>query len=152
MLIAHPENNLFAAGRIIFYDLKGHDHGFVVFKLERERPAMTCHQNRLFYIKDKFINMFDMNTGRDHSLLTFRRGTIGQVPPPRTISYNPSDNTLLLSSDHEGGMYETYAVPSDISGGPYEAQFDLRRGPGKCSIYIARNKFAVFEKNSNVSF
>lgn len=42
MLAAHPEHNLFAAG---------HDTGMIVFKLERERPAMATHGNLLFYIK-----------------------------------------------------------------------------------------------------
>lgn len=42
VLAAHPEHNLFAAG---------HDTGMIVFKLERERPAMATHGNLLFYIK-----------------------------------------------------------------------------------------------------
>ena len=29
----------------------GHDNGMIVFKLERERPAYTVHQNALYYIK-----------------------------------------------------------------------------------------------------
>jgi coatomer protein complex subunit alpha (xenin) len=113
---------------------------------------MTIHQNRLFYVKDKVIKVFDMDSGIDSPLLTFRRGTLGQVPPPKYLSYNPSENTLLMTSDHEGGIYETYPLPSDISGGPYEATFDLRRGPGKNALYIARNKFAVFEKGANVKY
>lgn len=42
ILVAHPEFNLFAAG---------HDTGMVVFKLERERPAMALHGDSLFYVK-----------------------------------------------------------------------------------------------------
>jgi coatomer protein complex subunit alpha (xenin) len=113
---------------------------------------MAIHQHKLFYVKEKVINMFDMDTGKDVPLLTFRRGIIGQVPPPRSLSYNPSENTLLMNSDQEGGMYETYPLPSDISKGPYEGAFDLCRGSGKNAMYITRNRFAVFEKGSNVSF
>ena len=29
----------------------GHDNGMIVFKLERERPAYTVHQNTLYYVK-----------------------------------------------------------------------------------------------------
>ena len=29
----------------------GHDNGMLVFKLERERPAYTVHQNILYYVK-----------------------------------------------------------------------------------------------------
>jgi coatomer protein complex subunit alpha (xenin) len=42
ILAAHPEHNLFAAG---------HDTGMIVFKLERERPAMSAHGNMLYYVK-----------------------------------------------------------------------------------------------------
>jgi len=68
---AHPTLNLFAAGtcHVHFILLKnhlkvfslfswfpqfiflGHDSGMLVFKLERERPAYTIHQNTLYYVK-----------------------------------------------------------------------------------------------------
>lgn len=33
----------------------GHDSGMLVFKLERERPAYTVHQNTLYYVKVSFV-------------------------------------------------------------------------------------------------
>ena len=44
VMAAHPTLNLFAAG---------HDSGMIVFKLERERPAMAVHSNLLYYVKDR---------------------------------------------------------------------------------------------------
>jgi coatomer protein complex subunit alpha (xenin) len=60
ILIAHPELNLFAAG---------HDTGLIVFKLERERPASCVYENRLYYVKDKFIRMYDFANGSDVPLM-----------------------------------------------------------------------------------
>ena len=55
MLAAHPTLNLFAAG---------HDSGMLIFKLERERPAMTLHGNLLYYIKDKNIRRLDITKNK----------------------------------------------------------------------------------------
>lgn len=35
---------------------------------------------------------------------------------PRTLSYNPAENAVLITSDVDGGSYELYVVPKDASG------------------------------------
>jgi coatomer protein complex subunit alpha (xenin) len=57
---AHPELNLLAAG---------HDAGLMVFKLERERPAYVSHGNQLFYVKEKFVKIYDYASQRDVPVL-----------------------------------------------------------------------------------
>ena len=37
---------------------------------------------------------------------------------PRTMSYNPADNAVLITSDAEGGSYELYVIPKDHRGDP----------------------------------
>ncbi len=65
VVIAHPELNLFAAG---------HDSGFIVFKLERERPAYASHGNTLYYIKDRYLRVCEYGTSQDTPLMTIRKG------------------------------------------------------------------------------
>lgn len=36
----------------------GHDGGMIVFKLDRERPAYTMHQNTLYYVKVKRVAIY----------------------------------------------------------------------------------------------
>ncbi len=36
---------------------------------------------------------------------------------PRTMSYNPAENALLLTSDVDGGSFELYSLPKDPSRG-----------------------------------
>ena len=77
----------------------GHDSGLIVFKLERERPAATIHENRLFYIKDKFIRMYDFTSSTDTPVLAIKRTmTNGANDIPRTISYNPTEHSVIFCS------------------------------------------------------
>ena len=87
-LTAHPELNLFAAG---------HDNGLIVFKLERERPAHQVHQNQLYYIKDKVLHVHDLASSADQEILSVRK--LGsQYVNPRTLSYNPAERAVLVTS------------------------------------------------------
>ena len=37
----------------------------------------------------------------------------GAAATPRTLSYNPAENAVLVSSDADGGSYQLYMVPKD---------------------------------------
>lgn len=138
VLTAHPELNLFAAG---------HDNGLIVFKLERERPAFQVNRNNLFYIQNKVLHVHDFNNGNDRELLSVRK--LGsQYVQPRTLSYNPAEKAVLVTSPHEGGTYELYNLPRDTSGDIREPSDEGRRGSGSSAIFIARNRFAVFDKTN----
>ena len=34
----------------------------------------------------------------------------------RSVSYNPAENAVLLTTDHDGGSYELFSIPKDASG------------------------------------
>ena len=44
----------------------------IVFKLERERPAMAVHGNLLYYVKDRFIRKLDMLNAKDSAVIQLR--------------------------------------------------------------------------------
>ncbi|CAN6900941.1 unnamed protein product, partial [Brassica oleracea] len=136
---AHPETNLLAAG---------HDSGLIVFKLERERPAFALSGDSLFYAKDGFLRRYEYSTQRDSQVIPIQRRTpdsspsLNQSPRPRTLSYSPTENAVLISSDLDGGSYELYIIPKDRSE-------DAKRGTGGGSaVFIARNRFAVLDKST----
>eukprot|EP00891_Asterochloris_glomerata_P008996 jgi/Astpho2/8996/fgenesh1_pm.00133_%23_27_t len=138
ILAAHPEVNLLAAG---------HDSGMIVFKLERERPSYATHGDTLYYVKDRYLRTYDYVSQRDNPLLAIKRpGSTGTNLGPRTLSYNPAENAVLITSDIDGGTYDLYVVPKDARGG--EAS-DAKRGTGGTAVFIARNRFAVLDKGSN---
>lgn len=133
VIAAHPEINLFAAG---------HDNGVMVFKLERERPASTVHQNNLFFItKEKHVRSYDFQKNAESpTLLSLKRLGSAWIPP-RTLSYNPAERSVLVTSPSEGGSYELINLPRDGSGA-LDAT-DSKRGQGNSAIFVARNRFAV---------
>lgn len=87
ILNSHPTLNLFAAG---------HDSGLIVFKLERERPAYSVHMNTLFYIRDKKLRQYDLNTSTDTPLLSVAQ--LGNAyTQPLTLNYNPAERSVLVT-------------------------------------------------------
>jgi coatomer subunit alpha len=126
--------------------MAGHDNGVMVFKLERERPAYTLHQNTLLFVtKDKFVRSFDVNTSTESpNLISLRK--LGQPwNPPRSISYNPADRSILVSSSVDGGTYELVNLPRD---GSVVDGNEAKKGTGTTAVWVARNRFAVFTKDT----
>ncbi|KAK0648773.1 coatomer WD associated region-domain-containing protein [Cercophora newfieldiana] len=133
VIAAHPEINLFAAG---------HDNGVMVFKLERERPASAVHQNTLFYItKEKHVKSYDFQKNAESPTLLSLKKLGSPWVPPRTLSYNPAERSVLVTTTADGGSYELINLPRDGSGAiePTES----KRGQGNSAIFVARNRFAV---------
>ncbi|KAN0061992.1 hypothetical protein ACQY0O_005987 [Thecaphora frezii] len=137
VLTAHPTLNLFAAG---------HDNGLIVFKLERERPAFALHQNNLFYIRDKQVRSLDYATGVDQALLSVKR--LGnQYVQPRTLSYNPAERSVIVTSvSGEQGVFDVAPLPRDATGDLSDSSSVGKRGQGSSVIFVARNRFAVLDK------
>lgn len=146
ILAAHSEQNLLAAG---------HDSGMIVFKLERERPAYAMHNGRLLYVKERYLRLHDYSTGRDIPMLSLRRsGHVQNVVGNgiRSLEYNTmstSEHNVLLYSDNDGGSFELISFSQDaVSNQPEPA--DSKRGPALAAVFLARNRFAVLDKNRQV--
>ncbi|WVQ79748.1 hypothetical protein IAT38_001848 [Cryptococcus sp. DSM 104549] len=141
VLTAHPELNLFAAG---------HDNGLIVFKLERERPAFSLSGNQLFYVKDKVIRMADLTTGTNQGICSVRR--LGsQWVQPRTLSYNPAERAVIVTSPSDNGTYELVTLPKSTAPTAQDGRdvpSDGKKGPGLCAIFVARNRLAVLDKGA----
>ncbi|TYZ51366.1 hypothetical protein PybrP1_006004 [[Pythium] brassicae (nom. inval.)] len=153
---AHPTQNLLAAG---------HDSGMIVFKLERERPAMDLHDGRAFYAKERYVRMYSFADGSDTPVAAIRRtGTAGTGLGnlPRALNYNPYDpassatSSVLLTSDADGGSYELVTFGGGGAGGGGGASggggdtSESSRGPGLFAVFVARNRFAVLDKSRHI--
>jgi coatomer protein complex subunit alpha (xenin) len=140
ILAAHPNLNLFAAG---------HDGGLIVFKLERERPAFTVHGDTLYYIRDKYVRTYDFNSGSDIGLLSVRKFGSPYVPP-RTLSYNPAERAVVVTISSDNGLFELSSLPTQSNGEVKDSSADGKRGSAHSAIFVARNRFAVLNKTSQV--
>uniref|UniRef100_M4B2G5 Coatomer subunit alpha n=1 Tax=Hyaloperonospora arabidopsidis (strain Emoy2) TaxID=559515 RepID=M4B2G5_HYAAE len=145
MLAAHPSQNLLAAG---------HDSGMIVFKLERERPAMDIHDARAYYVKERYVRMYSFIDSSDVPVAAVRRtGTAGAGTGslPRNLTYNPYDqnsgtSSVIMTSDAEGGSYELVTFSQGSNGDTSESS----RGPGLFAVFVARNRFAVLDKSRHI--
>lgn len=139
-LIAHPTFNLFAAG---------HDSGFIIFKLERERPAYTVHGNLLYYVKDSNLYRLDFTTTKVSTVMQLRsHGRVNVY----SISYNPAENGLLVcvrNSNVENSTYDLYALPKDSDKTP-SSPSDSKRSAGLTAVWVARNRFAVLDRSHSL--
>ncbi|KAF6161820.1 hypothetical protein GIB67_008581 [Kingdonia uniflora] len=140
ILASHPEMNLLAAG---------HDGGMIVFKLERERPAFSVSGDFLYYVKDRFLRLYEFSTVKDTQVIPIRRpGSTSFNQNPRTLSYSPTDNAVLACSVVDGGSYELYVVPKDSIGRSDTVQ-EAKIGTGGSAIFVARNRFAILDRSNN---
>ena len=116
----------------------------IVFKLDRERPAFATHGNTLFYVRDKHVRAHDLTTGSDASVVSVRRlGT--QYQQPRTLSYNPAEKAVIVTSAADTGLYELIRLPTK-DGEIRDSATDGKRGSGTSSLFVARNRLAVLDK------
>jgi len=133
-----------------FLSLPGHDNGLIVFKLERERPAFALHGDTVYYVRDKYVRAYDINTGADSGLLSVRKFGSPYVPP-RTLSFNPAERSVILTISSDNGLYELTPLPKDAVGEVKDSSTDGKRGPGNSAIFVARNRFANLNKTTQVT-
>ncbi|KAM9929166.1 hypothetical protein OXX80_009779 [Metschnikowia pulcherrima] len=141
LIAPHPTINLFATC---------HDSGVMVFKLERERPAHTVFQNKVYFVNgEKQVQSYDL--ARDEAsmpMLSLKK--IGKTWSfMRTVSYNQSDNSLLVThGEGDNGMYALVTLPKHVTGAIEPT--DVRSGEGNFACFISRNRFVSFVKSSKV--
>ncbi|KAF8625601.1 hypothetical protein AX15_005287 [Amanita polypyramis BW_CC] len=140
VLATHPNLNLFAAG---------HDSGLIVFKLERERPAFSVHQDTLYYVRDKYVRAFDFSTSSDIGLLGVRKFGSPYMPP-RTLSFNPAERAVLLTISSDNGLYELTSLTQQTQGEVKDSSVDGKKGAGQSAIFVARNRFTVLNKTNQL--
>lgn len=121
----------------------------IVFKLERERPAFAMNGDTVYYVRDKYVRSYDINTGADLGLLSVRKFGSPYVPP-RTLSFNPAERAVLLTISSDNGLYELSGLPKDAVGEVKDSATDGKRGSGQAAIFVARNRFAVLNKATQV--
>jgi hypothetical protein len=135
---------------ILTYSSLGYDNGLIVFKLERERPPFAVHQDTLYYIRDKYVRVYDFNTGSDIGLLNICKFGSPYVPP-RTLSFNPAERAVIATITSDNGLYELASLPAQSQGEVKDSSVDGKKGAGHSAIFVARSRFAVLHKTSQVS-
>lgn len=107
------------------------------------------HGDTVYYIRDKYVRSYDINTGADLGLLSVRKFGSPYVPP-RTLSFNPAERAVVVTITSDNGLFELTSLPKDAVGEVKDSSADGKRGSGQAAIFVARNRFAVLNKTSQV--
>ena len=57
----------------------------------------------------------------------------------RSVSYNPAENAVLLTTDHDGGSYELFSIPKDANGSSVVRPFT----PWHCNWGMLHYRFTL---------
>lgn len=72
-----------------------------------------------------------------------------------SMSYNPAENAVLLTTrttNTDNSSFELYMVPTDPSDSQNSPDApDCRKSSGLTAIWVARNRFAVLDRNQSVN-
>lgn len=136
LISSHPNINLFGAA---------HDSGVMIFKLDRERPCSTIHQNQLIFInKNKEVQSFDFQKAVS-SLPYMSLKNVGQIWSAfRSISYNPSQHSILVNEANDKFSY--VILPKEASG--QIEPTNIIEDSGNFATFVARNRFVVYNKST----
>ena len=149
ILAAHKTQNLLAAG---------HDSGMIVFKLERERPAVCfgATPGTIYYVRGRELFLHEWARNVDVPISNLRRmgqqaQTDGIGSAPRYVTYNhhnPTEGNVLVTSDVDGGSYEliTFSL-SNASGSVTDGKRGTCLGPG---VFLGRNRFAILDRQRQI--
>lgn len=138
LIRSHPNMSLFGAA---------HDSGIMIFKLDRERPAATTYQNQLFFVnKEKQLQSFDYGK-KVTSLPYVTLNKLGQTWNAfHSISYNPSQHSVLINEGND--KFGLVVLPKQPTGAVEPTS--VIEDAGSCATFVARNRFAVYNKANQV--
>lgn len=72
--------------------------------------------------------------------------------PPRTLSYNPAERVVVVTISSDNGLFELTDLPKDAVGEVKDSSTEGKRGSRQAAIFVARNRFAVLNKTSQVRY
>nr|POE59784.1 coatomer subunit alpha-3 [Quercus suber] len=126
------------------------DRSIRVWDVTKRTGVQTFrHEHDQFWILASHPEMNLLAAGHDSGMIVFKlERERPAFESPRTLSYSPTENVVLICSDVDGGSYELYFIPKDSIGRGDSLQ-ETKRGPGGSAVFVARNRFAVLEKSNN---
>ena len=97
------------------------------------------------------MRAYDIGSGSDIGLLSVRKFGSPYIPP-RTLSFNPAERAVLLTISSDNGLYELTGLPKEAIGEVKDSSSEGKRGNGQSAIFVARNRLAILNKATQVSF
>lgn len=139
-LAAHPKENLFAAG---------HDTGFAIFKLARERPNFTIVNDLILFIRRHQLFKYNMKTKQEKVILNLEpKSRFDHYCNLSCYSFADNQTSYVLVSnegkkDTSGRYHHIYKI-SDTG-------FKATKGEGTNALFVGPNSYTVQSRTGQVS-
>ena len=105
----------------------------------------------LYYVRDKSVPQYDINDNTDVGVLNVSKFG-SQYTPPKTLSFNPAKRAVVLTISSDNGLFEMAHLAKDGTVEVKDSSVDGKRGSGQSALFVARNRFAVLNKTSQVRY
>jgi len=136
ILEAHPNLNLMAAG---------HDSGFIVFKLARERPPLDTNSKLVYFCKAPYVYECEVQSQRVQPVFSTSRSTRGSSVLSLQYNYANKTHHCVLLTDADGS-YQLFVSPKRDT----NAEVAPLRGFGRSAVFVSARKFAVLDKTRQI--
>lgn len=135
-IAAHPKENLFAAG---------HDTGFMLFKLERERPAFAVVKDVILFIADMELRSYHIKTGNKYVLHSLKPKTemTHYYHKLHCYAYDDNQNNQYLVSVRTTNIEKSIV---DLYDGSRDS-----RSQGLNAIFIGTNRHAILKADGSIT-
>ncbi|KAF8819543.1 putative coatomer protein complex, subunit alpha, partial [Cardiosporidium cionae] len=146
-LNTHLNSNLLAVG---------HDSGMVVFKMDCERPAFSCHHSMLFHIKENNFQMYNFEEDHSVSITTCRKPSNAMSSGPKHLLINIQNSTEInaLFLYPEGDAYSYDLIICDNLDSKknitQQSPVQTRSGNGVSLAFASHNRFALLDGNNSL--
>jgi len=118
-LASHPRDALFAAG---------HDQGFIVFKMNKERTPFDVQGTSVASIQNKEIHIADVISKKSENAVSVKSGA-------KSISWNPSRSIAIVS--YYSSDNEPYYEAIDVT-----MKNPIIKGLGFSTVWLSRSSIA----------
>lgn len=142
IITAHRSSNLIAVG---------HDAGMVVFKLDCERPLAQSFGHNLFMVQEREVQVVDLDKGlKGVQVGSCRRASNAMTSGLKSLqfnAYNPSETNILVYYTQDGGCYDLFVGPNNISS---DTSISPKQGNAQAVCFTGRNRFAVLQQGGSI--
>jgi len=120
--------------------------GVSVYKLWKERPAFTCHQNsHLYYSSGGQVRHLHTELGKEKLLVKLMGMKEAVVT---SLEYNATEHSILVASCIKG-LHHSYQLYTILEGAA-NMKPRIQASVGRYPTWLSNNKFAILDKQGKL--
>lgn len=116
-----------------------------------ERPLAQSFGHNLFMVQEREVQVVDLDKGlKGVQVGSCRRASNAMTSGLKSLqfnAYNPSETNILVYYTQDGGCYDLFVGPNNISS---DTSISPKQGNAQAVCFTARNRFAVLQQGGSI--